>query len=600
MLSDVLGGVTHDLDELRTTGTRAVGELCGNTAVLWEISGAVGDRELFMSSCWHADPAARADLERLGRPVRLPEGHPGLMWSLVSSGAPLLLEQLTPQDMAGINDRYAEYFAIWGLTSMILVPLRARGHLLGVLGVSRDSGGHPYTDDDLSFVTRVGVQLALALDNALLVDTVRRELVNTSAAEAAMRHLAMYDALTQLPNRQHLRAELDAGLEVGPVALLLVDLDGFKEINDALGHAVGDLVLQDVARRFDQVVRDSALVARLGGDEFAVLLTGRDASYDETSAVAHDLLAALTRPFHVAGTSLQVGASIGASFSSAPGELAAQLLRRADTAMYRAKRAREGLASYDPVLDADATQRLLRIADLRAAISGGELVVHYQPVVRSEDGSVHHFEALVRWQHASGRLVPPMEFVPLAEQSGLAYDLTLVVLERALDDVRRWRLAGHARRVAINVPPSVLADTRWTLALEMAVASAGLGLDALIVEVTESSATVDRARNVMQDLAARGLSFALDDFGTGWSSLAVLRSLPLMQVKVDRAFVGDLAHDPVSRGLVTAILDISRLLGLQTVAEGVETAEQSAVLRELGVDLQQGWLHGRPAPAVHD
>ena len=196
--------------------------------------------------------------------------------------------------------------------------------------------------------------------------------------------------------------------------------------------------------------------------------------------------------------------------------------------------------------------------------------------------------------------MPPGEFVPLAEQSGLVYDLTLDVLARVCDDVRRWRLAGQQRRVAVNVPPSVLADGRWTIDLELALASAGLGLDALLVEVTESSATVDRARRVMEELADRGVVFALDDFGTGWSSLAVLRSLPLRQVKIDRAFVGDLAHDPVSRGLVTAIVDISRLLGLQTVAEGVETAEQSAVLRELGVELQQGWLHGRPAPAVHE
>ena len=553
-----------------------------------------------MSSWWHSDPQARADLERLGLPVRLPEDPPGFLWAVAGAPEPLLLEHVTAADMVGVNERYAEYFEVWGLASMILVPLRARGHLLGALGVARNGTGPSYVPADLSFVTRVGVQLALALDNALLVDTVRRELVNTSAAEAAMRHLAMYDALTQLPNRQHLRTELDVALDAGPVALLLLDLDGFKEINDALGHQVGDLVLQEVARRFDAAAPEDSVLARLGGDEFALLLTADAAGQDRASAVGHGLLATLDRPIHVAGTSLHVGASIGASASTSLGEPATQLLRRADTAMYRAKRAREGLAHYDPVLDAEAAQRLLRIADLRAAIAGGELRVHYQPVVTSADGTPHHWEALVRWQTAGGRLVPPGEFVPLAEQSGLVYDLTLDVLARVCDDVRRWRLAGQERRVAVNVPPSVLADGRWTIDLELALASAGLGLDALLVEVTESSATVDRARRVMQELADRGVVFALDDFGTGWSSLAVLRSLPLRQVKIDRAFVGDLAHDPVSRGLVTAIVDISRLLGLQTVAEGVETAEQSAVLRELGVELQQGWLHGRPAPAVHE
>ena len=596
-LSDVLSGATHDLDALRDAGTRAVGELCGDTVVLWQASGPAGTRELQMSSWWHAEAAARDDLQRLGRPVRLREDGGGPLWGLLSGGTPRLLEQTSPAQMTGINPSYAQYFARWGLTSMVLVPLWARGQLVGLLGIARGEGRAAYEPSDLSFVTRVGGQLALALDNALLVDTVRRELVNSSAAEAAMRHLAMYDALTSLPNRQHLRVELDAALEHGPVALLLVDLDGFKEVNDALGHAVGDHVLQEVAQRFGEAVPDAALLARLGGDEFAVLL-GAATSGADASAVAQALLATLDRPIHVDGTSLHIGASIGAS-SSARGEAPAQLLRRADTAMYRAKRGRAGLAHYDPVLDAEATQRLLRIADLRAAISGGELVVHYQPIVRSTDGTPHHWEALVRWQTAAGRLVPPGEFVPLAEQSGLVYDLTLRVLERALDDVRRWRLEGQVRSVAINVPPSVLADARWTVDLELALASAGLGVDALVIEVTESSAAVERARHVMQQLAERGTAFALDDFGTGWSSLAVLRSLPLRSVKIDRAFIGDLAHDHVSRGLVAAIVDISRLLGLQTVAEGVETAEQARVLRELGVELQQGWLHGRPAPADH-
>ena len=598
-LSDILVAQQNDLPNLREAATRAVADLCGDTTVLWECEGVPGERDLHMSAWWHRNAAARNDLRELGGPVRLREQDQGFLWSRVT-GEPLLLTQVSADALTAAHPAYGEYFRRWGLSSMVLVPLRARGQLLGLLGVSRDASGVPYDDDDLTFAIRVGGQLALALDNARLVHDVHRELARTRAAEAAMRHQAAHDALTGLANRHRLVTEL-ARAGGRAVGLLLIDLDGFKDINDALGHTTGDLVLQEVARRFRAAAPPGAVVARTGGDEFAVLI--RDPP-EGPEAVAQGLAETLQPACEVDGLRLSVECSIGIATAPAlaqPAQRTAQsLLRRADIAMYRAKRARQVVAVYDPELDGAAMSRLQRITDLRVAIHTGELRVHYQPVVATGIAEPHHWEALVRWQHSSGRLIPPGEFIPLAEQSGLVYDLTVRVLQQVLLDHASSTAGRDRRRIAINVPPAVLADSRWLGEFGAMLDMYACDPTSLIIEVTESTAAVERAVQAMEAMRALGVLLALDDFGTGWSSLSVLRTLPLQQLKIDRAFVTDVTTDHRSRGLVRAIVDISRLLDLQTVAEGVETPMQAEVLTGLGVELQQGWVHGRPAPLPAD
>ena len=598
-LWDVLGPATEDLPTLLHTATEAVARLCGDTSVLWRVGEHEGRRYLQVAAGWHSDPAARADLLAFGGPVRLFEEDQGFLWH-VATGDALLLESVQAEVIEGVHPRYRDYFARWGLTSMIVVPLRVRGALLGALGVTRDSDGPLYDSEDLLFVSRVGAQVALALDNAMLVDTARRELAERTAAEERMRHLAGHDPLTGLPNRMWLLSTLSAALDSGPTSLALLDLNGFKHVNDSLGHTHGDHVLVQVAQRLQQALGPEAELARLGGDEFAAVFAGTAGMRSAADAVQR-LVEALRDPIELSGTRLPVTAAVGLAHReapvSSPAEAAAAMLREADVAMYRAKDSGATHAAFDPVLDAEASSRLHRVAELRGALDRDELVLHYQPVVRSDDGTVHHVEALVRWQHPERGLVPPAGFVDLAEQAGLGYELAELVLAHALDQAARWRDGGAGVPVAVNVSATVLADERWAGAVRDALRARDLDPGLLTLEVVESAVASASAQAALRRLADVGVQISLDDFGTGWSSLLHLKRLPLHELKVDRAFVAGAHADPADRALIGAVVTLSRTLGLRMVAEGVEEQHTAELLRELGVDLQQGWLHGRPAPA---
>jgi len=430
--------------------------------------------------------------------------------------------------------------------------------------------------------------------------------------EEELRHCARHDALTGLPNRTVLHERLREALGVGrddagvddagvepTLALLLLDLDGFKEVNDTLGHAHGDALLQQVAARLTQAVRPVDMVARLGGDEFALVVPVANAVGAE--AVATALGIALEAPFLVEGHTLHLGASIGIALGPAHGRDGATLLRHADVAMYAAKRGGGGgYAVYAPAQDAALPARLSLIADLRRALAEGALVLHYQPQVAVDSGRVVGVEALARWPHPTHGFVPPDQFIPLAEGMGLIGALTDWALDTALRQCRVWRDAGHALVVAVNLSAATLHDPRLPATIARLLRAHGIPAGSLRLEVTESALMADPARAgvVLAGLAEMGVGISVDDYGTGYSSLAYLKRLPVDELKIDRAFVRNLTTDEADRTIVASTIGLGHSLGLTVVAEGVEDAVAWATLAMLGCDAVQGYHLGRPMPAA--
>jgi diguanylate cyclase len=420
---------------------------------------------------------------------------------------------------------------------------------------------------------------------------------------AERQHDALHDPLTSLPNRvlfrdrveQAVRAE---GWEHDQGAVLLLDLDRFKEVNDALGHHHGDALLQQLAARLRASVRTSDTVARLGGDEFAVLLPRVDGS-DGAQAVARKLLDVLAEPFLVEGIELDVHGSVGMAVWPEHSRDADELLRRADVAMYAAKHARAGFAVYNAGRDQNTPKRLSLLGQLRRAIDQGELVLHYQPQVEMRTGKAPTVEALVRWQHPTDRLLAPGEFIPLAERTGLIEPLTTWVVRAALDHCRRWRDAGHDLAVAVNMSASSLLDPRLPNRVATLLDETGVPPPSLILELTESSIMTDptRALAVLSRLHGLGVRLAIDDFGTGYSSMAYLSNLPVDELKIDRSFVSRMHTGGSHRMIVRSTLELGHQLGMHVVAEGVEEPAAWRDLAALGCDFAQGFLLARPMPA---
>jgi diguanylate cyclase (GGDEF)-like protein len=416
-------------------------------------------------------------------------------------------------------------------------------------------------------------------------------------------HLAMHDPLTGLPNRtlfmdRVAHAIAGAGRDARTVAVLLLDLDRFKDVNDALGHGAGDVLLAELAGRLGGVVRAGDTVARLGGDEFAIVVP--DAGDREAvGRLAERLETALAVPVVVDGLPIEVEASVGAALHPEHGDDAETLLRRADIAMYVAKRSRCRHALYTDGSDRDSAERVGLIADLRGAMEAGQLVCHYQPKADLATGEVRGVEALLRWQHPRRGLVPPGEFIPAAEHTGLIGPLTMHVLDVALADARRWRDAGTPLTVAVNLAAPNLADRGLPAQVARALDRHGLPGDALELEITETAMLSDpeRAEQVLAELAAMRVTVALDDFGTGYSSLARLGRLPLHALKVDRTFVARMHDGGGHAAIVRSTVDLGHNLGLQVVAEGVERPEDWDALRALGCDVAQGYGIARPMPA---
>jgi diguanylate cyclase (GGDEF)-like protein len=416
---------------------------------------------------------------------------------------------------------------------------------------------------------------------------------------AQMRHQAHHDALTGLPNRTQLLEHASALLntETAPrrIAVLMVDLDRFKEINDVLGHAAGDRLLAHIGPQMAKAVRGGDIFARLGGDEFAAVLTEANASV--AIDVAQRLLAMLDEPVEVDGVRFSVDASIGIAVAdTSDGDDVSALLRQADIAMYTAKREGSGYALYRSEQETLTREGLMLLAELRQGIANNEIVLHYQPKLMLPGNELEGVEALARWQHPTRGLLGPGEFIPMAESTGLIVPLTLHVLDLAVAQICAWKSAGHEITVAVNLSPRCLADPDLPRHILMRMHEAGVPSELLRLEITENTLALnpDRAQATLAALAAAGIRISIDDFGTGYSSMAYLKRLPVDELKVDRSFVAGMLKHADDEVIVRSVVDLGHNLGLTVVAEGVEDQDTQDALTEIGCDIVQGYYTGRP------
>jgi diguanylate cyclase (GGDEF)-like protein len=421
-------------------------------------------------------------------------------------------------------------------------------------------------------------------------------------ALAATRREATTDELTSLPNRRLFQRTIDDAIRSAKqsgssLALLILDLDQFKQLNDTLGHYAGDILLRQIGPRANAVLRPTDMLARLGGDEFGILLAA-PCGEQEALRIAGRINDALRQPFEVEGLHLHVAASIGIAMFPRHSQDVRQLMRHADVAMYQAKIARSGRELYARDRDTHSRDSLTLASELPAAIASGELEVHFQPKAETSGLRIVGMEALVRWRHPTRGLLTPGTFVALAEQSGVMRDLTRMVLDSALASCRAWREAGHDLHVAVNVSFTDLLDAQFPVEVAAALAHHDVDPATLIMEVTESSVMSDATRigDVLVRLSEHGVCISLDDFGTGYSSLTHLRTLPVSEVKVDRSFVGRMRTDPIDDAIVRSTIQLAHDLGMRIVAEGVEDEGTCTALLDLDCEFIQGYYVSRPLP----
>jgi diguanylate cyclase (GGDEF)-like protein len=477
-----------------------------------------------------------------------------------------------------------------GARDALIVPLPAPANRGAIIITDRIGDTGTFTADDLTMLQTLAGHLVIAVRGARFMQE--------------MRHDATHDTLTGLANRALLRERIDLALApgspAGGIAVLLLDLDKFKEVNDAFGHHVGDALLQVVGTRLSNEVPADATVARLGGDEFAVLLVGVDVASTAVE-VAQRIQDALSWSVHLDEAVVTTRASIGIAVGR-EGLTEADLLRHADTAMYAAKGGADPVVVYDEDLDRGRSERLHLLADLHLALEGDQLEVVFQPQLDLRTDTIRNVEALARWNHPVMGMISPETFIGLAESSGLIEQLTHKVLAKALKQAREWQDAGLDLAVAVNLSPHNVNNVHLVEDVAAALGRAGVAPDRLVLEITESSVMGDPGRTVpmLKRLSDLGVTLSLDDFGTGYSSLAYLQKLPVSEVKIDKSFVvglTDLSQAHASAVLIRSILTLSDNLGLQVVAEGVEDADVLEQLRALGCDLVQGYYVSKPLTA---
>jgi diguanylate cyclase (GGDEF)-like protein len=416
-------------------------------------------------------------------------------------------------------------------------------------------------------------------------------------------HQALHDALTDLPNRTLFHDRVHQALasarrEHVPAAVMIMDLDRFKEVNDTLGHASGDELLKQVGLRLRRTLRESDTVARLGGDEFGVLLP-KVLDAEAAVAVARKLRTTLEEPFTIHGLALQMEASVGIALYPDHGGDVQSLLQRADVAMYVAKEHPSGCEVYTRERDEYSPDRLTLLTELRRAIDRGELVLHYQPKADLRSGEISGVEALVRWEHPERGMIPPDEFIPPAQKTGVIAPLTMFVLDEALRQCRTWALQGMELCVAVNLSTRNLLDVHLPDTVGELLARWEVSPALLELEITESTILADpvRAMQILSRLDEMGVRIAIDDFGTGYSSLAYLKRLPVDELKIDKSFILGMEENENDSVIVRSTIDLGRNLGLRVVAEGVETAKAWNRLNSLGCDIAQGYYLSPPVPA---
>jgi diguanylate cyclase (GGDEF)-like protein len=480
-----------------------------------------------------------------------------------------------------------------GLASGVVVPLVGYDDGRGVL-VCGSAQPRLWSERRLELTAQLGLEGGLVLEATRL-----REL--DRAHQVELQHRANHDDLTGLANRslfyeRAAAALANAGRERRELALLLVDLDGFKDINDGLGHDHGDQLLVEVAARLRNAVREGDIVARLGGDEFAVALTST-VSRQSALAAAQRITTALIEPIALGGIEVSIDASIGIALFPEHGESVEVVLRHADAAMYEAKREHAGIELYERQASERKTPALL-VQRLRQAIAERNLVLHYQPKIDLGSGRVIGAEALVRWRQPDGSYVPPAEFIPLAEATGLIREITPLVIADALEECRRWRGDGLDLGVAVNVTTPDLGNPDFPRLVQAALDRSGVEGRCLTVEITESSLIRNQTQviAVLRELASLGVSVSLDDFGTGYSSLGLLDQLPVGELKIDRGFLRD-TDRATTTAIVQSVVSLGHTLGLRIVAEGVETELSVRNVARLGCDTAQGYYYARPLPA---
>ncbi len=479
-----------------------------------------------------------------------------------------------------------------GLHACWSLPIIASGdRVLGSLAIYHDTPKKP-TERQLNLVASAVHLGGIAIQR--------------SHTEARIQHMAHHDELTDLPNRALLMEQVSLAIEQAQreqdqVALLMVDLDRFKDVNDSLGHHIGDLLLREVAERLSRSVRSGDVVARLGGDEFVIALPTLPEKYSP-SVVAQKIMQALSEPFFVQDHTFQLGCSIGISLYPDDGGYAADLLRAADTAMYAAKSHGRGCYQFfTHELNEAAHERMALLSQLQQAIREQEFVLHYQPLFDLRSGQLIGAEALLRWQHPERGLLYPGQFLFLLEEHGLMVELGNRILQAAIRQAADWQAAGlPPLRVAVNIAAEQLYRGDMPALLRRELADSGLEPARLMLEFTESVLLKhsDAIISTMQEFRQLGVYLALDDFGTGYSSLSYLHRFPVDQLKIDRSFVQSLEEPNSSLNIVRSIVNLAYSLDLQTVAEGLETERQKTMMRELGCAQGQGYLLGHPVPAV--
>jgi diguanylate cyclase (GGDEF)-like protein len=479
---------------------------------------------------------------------------------------------------------------------LMAVPMRLGDAGNGVLTVgNHQAETETFDAEDLRLLEAVAANLSTALTSSQRLDRLRLEV-------AAREHQALHDGLTGLANRTLFSQWVSHALERRRTdrisAVMLMDLDGFKDINDTLGHHAGDAILKEVAGRILASIGTDRQAARLGGDEFGLVVSEAD-SVEEIMHIAESVLEAVSRPISIDGLVLEPRASVGVAMAPQHGSDQSTLLQRADVAMYAAKSSKRGVVAYDRQIDQNTTRRLTLAGDLRQAMDSGDLELWYQPVAWIDNGQISGLEGLLRWRHSEYGSISPNEFIPVAEQTGLIEPLTWWVLDTALRELRAWRREGYELSMAVNLSARNLLGPDFVERVGRQLSDVGVPPASLTLEVTESHmmADPDGAQRVLTQLAGLGVKIAIDDFGTGYSSLSRLKRLPVHTVKIDRSFVMNMHNDINDDAIVRSTIELARNMGHYVIAEGVEIQQTWDRLAEMGCDQAQGYLLSAAMPS---